>query len=375
MAEDYTFDNEEVSVPTSVKNRIYGTPGGKKTGVGQTPVFTTNTVAEALGNFQYGLSRNDPSALFIYNKMVDNGLVRAGAGFQAISSAYKKALDLTASMASNPDNKVTVLDAISILRGGTGPTGGGGAGGTSKEFTKYSETQLKQRADSAYNAILGRPPTAEEAKAFAKALIAGAKAAPAIYKTSASGKTRESQRGFDEGAFIAGYMANKIPETGDDLDGLAGEVQDLIDNYKESYGVNPTLGFINGSIKSIINAEDRGSAKANLEQQLKEQAQILYPALKDKISAGLSVRAIADPYIAKAAKLLEQNDMNIGLDNKYVSAALSRKNEKGEYELMSQDDYARNIRSSAEWLNTKNAKETFLGAADSILTSFGFIGR
>jgi hypothetical protein len=374
MADDYTFDDVDVSVP-SVKNQTFGTPGGKKTGVGRATVFTTSSVAEALGNFQYGLSRNDPSALFIRDQMIANGLVRQGAGFSAMSSAYKSALNLTASMASNPDNNVTVLDAISILRGGTNPTGGTGQGGTSKEFMKYSETQLKQRADSAYNAILGRPPTDEEARAFSKALIAGAKAAPAIYKTSASGKTRESQRGFDEGAFIAGYMANKIPETGDDLDGLAGEVQDLIDSYKESYGVSPTLGFINGSIKSIINAEDRGSAKANLEQQLKEQAQILYPALKDKISAGLSVRAIADPYIARTAKLLEQNDMNIGLDNKYVSAALSRKNDKGEYELMSQDDHAKSIRSSAEWLNTKNAKETFLGAADSILASFGFIGR
>jgi hypothetical protein len=374
MADDYTFDDVDVTVPTARKEQIYGIPGGKKTGVGQATIFTTSSVAEALGNFQYGLSRNDPSALFIRDQMIANGLVRQDAGFSAMSSAYKSALNLTASMASNPANNVTVLDAISILRGGANATGTG-QGGTSKEFVKYSEAQLKQRANSAYNAILGRPPTDEEARTFARALIAGAKAAPAIYKTSASGKTRESQRGFDEGAFIAGYMANKIPETGDDLDGLAGEVQDLIDSYKESYGVSPTLGFINGSIKSIINAEDRGSAKANLEQQLKEQAQILYPALKDKIAAGLSVRAIADPYIAKAARLLEQNDMNIGLDNKYVSAALSRKNDKGEYELMSQDDYARNIRSSAEWLNTKNAKETFLGAADSILQTFGFIGR
>lgn len=374
MADDYIFDDVEVRVPT-VKNQTFGTPGGKKQGVGRTTIFTTNSVAEALGNFQYGLSRNDPSALFIYNKMVDNGLVRSGAGFEAVSSAYKKALNLTASMASNPENNVTILDAISILRGSSTAGGGGGVGGTAKEFTKYSEAQLKQRAESAYNAILGRLPTNEETRAFSKALVAGAKAAPAIYKTSSTGKTRSSQRGFDEGAFIAGYMANKIPATGDDLDGLAGDVQDLIDSYKESYGVKPTLGFINSSIKSIINAEDRNSAKANLEQQLKEQAQILYPALKDKISAGLSVRAIADPYIAKTAKLLEQNDLNIGLDNKYVSAALSRKNDKGEYELMSQDDYARNIRSSSEWLNTKNAKETFLGAADSILATFGFTGR
>jgi hypothetical protein len=73
--------------------------------------------------------------------------------------------------------------------------------------------------------------------------------------------------------------------------------------------------------------------------------------------------------------LLEKSDISVGLDNKYVSEALSRKNEKGEYELMSIDEHARKIRSSDEWLDTKNAKETFLGAADSILQTFGFIGR
>jgi hypothetical protein len=173
-------------------------------------------------------------------------------------------------------------------------------------------------------------------------------------------------------------MSDKIPDSGSDLDGIAGNIQDLIDSYTENYGVAPTKSFINNAIKTIVRQGGTGGTQeaiSDLEQQLKEQAQVLYPALKDKINAGISVRAIADPYISRTAKLLEKSELNVGLKDKYVSAALSRKNDKGEYELMSTDEHARSIRSSNEWLDTKNAKETFLSAADSILQTFGFIGR
>ena len=214
--------------------------------------------------------------------------------------------------------------------------------------------------------------TEEEQNLFVKALRAGAKAAPSITKTSKGGRQTESQKGFDERAFIAGYMSDKIPDPSEDLDGVAGQVQDLIDNYRQQYGVNPTQSFVQSSIKRMISAEDPAAEKANLEQQLKEQSQILYPALKDKIDAGLSVRSIADPFISTYSKLMEENDLNVGLDNRFVKQALSNKNEKGEYQIMDEDSFARGIRSTDEWLNTRNAKESMLSAADQVLKQFGF---
>jgi hypothetical protein len=259
---------------------------------------------------------------------------------------------------------------MQLLGQGTG--GGTGSGGTYKDVTRYTDDQVKQKAINAYTSILGTEPSEGDIVEFARALRTAAQAAPSIQKVSANGKSRETTAGFDERAFIAGYMSTKVPDPNADLGGAAGGIQDLIENYKQNYGVSPTAGFIQSAIRNIVKSDDPATAKADLEAQLKEQAQILYPALRDKIQAGLSVRAIADPYISTFSKLMEKSDMSVGLDNSYVSKALSSKNEKGEYQIMDQNEFARQIRSSNEWLDTRNAKETMLSAADGILKQFGF---
>lgn len=364
-----SYSDMEVTVPKPV---FYGTPGGRQQGVGRLPAWGKSTVKAAVENFAGAYSMGRSDATVIANALISSGLVKPNATLSQLSSAYSSALNMTAKINAGGNQDATVFDAMSLMgRGSSGTTGGGG-GGTSKAFATYSDAQAKERAVSAYNAILGRPPTEQEQNLFIKALRAGAKAAPSITKTSKSGRQTESQKGFDERAFIAGYMSNKIPDPSEDLDGVAGQVQDLIDSYREQYGVNPTQSFISSSIKSIIGAEDPATAKANLEQQLKEQSQILYPALKEKIDAGLSVRAIADPFISTYSKLMEENDLNVGLNNKFVKQALSNKNEKGEYQIMDEDSFARQIRSTDEWLNTKNAKESMLSAADEVLKQFGF---
>ena len=376
-AEADKFDFTTIRIPTySSTERV---PGGRgmETGFGFAPTIVSN--ARAL--FQNGYNTGDATTIYLVNEMTKYGVVRPGASFVELNSAYEAVLKLTASMSApgaGYKNKISVLDAIRNLGAGADQGGPAGPGGTYKDFVEYTSEQIVNLATSSYQQILGRVPTSQEIRAFGKAIAAGAKATPQVRKVSSTGKVTVTRKGFDEGAFIAGYMSDKIPEAGSDLDGIAGQIQDLVDAYRENYGVAPTQSFINSAIKTIVKAGGAGGAQeatSNLEQQLKEQAQILYPALKEKINAGLSVRAIADPYISRTAKLLEKADISVGLDNKYVSEALSRKNEKGEYELMSIDEHARKIRSSDEWLETKNAKETFLGAADSILQTFGFIGR
>jgi hypothetical protein len=379
MATDYSqidtdgtggsYSGATVTIPKPV---FYGTPGGKQQGIGRTANWGTSTVSKAIETFASAYSTGRADATVIANALISGGLAKPNASLSQLISAYSSALTMTARINAGGNTDATLFDAISLMGKGTTGTTGSGQGGTSKAFATYSDEQAKERAISAYNAILGRTPTDEEQKLFIKALRAGAKAAPSITKYSASGRTTKTQQGFDERAFIAGYMSDKIPDPSEDLDGVAGQVQDLIDNYRQQYGVNPTQSFVTSSIRSIISATDPASAKANLEQQLKEQAQILYPALKDKIDAGLSVRAIADPFISTYSKLMEENDLNVGLDNRFVKQALSNKNEKGEYQIMDEDSFARGIRSTDEWLNTRNAKESMLSAADQVLKQFGF---
>jgi hypothetical protein len=368
-SEGGSYSNATLIIPKPV---FYGTPGGKQQGVGRNPGWGTSTVAKAVESFAGAYSTGRSDATVIANALIAGGLVKPNATLTQLVSAYSSALTMTARINAGGNKDATLFDAISLMGKGGGGTSGGGQGGTNRTFATYSDAQAKERAISAYNAVLGRKPTEKEQKAFIKALRAGAKAAPAITKYSASGKTQKTQQGFDESAFIAGYMSDKIPDPSEDLDGVAGQVQDLIDNYREQYGVNPTQSFVRNSIKRIVGSSDPGGEKANLEQQLKEQAQVLYPALKEKIDAGITVRAIADPFISTYSRLMEENDLNVDLNNKFVRSALSNKNEKGEYQIMDEDSFARQIRSTDEWLNTRNAKETMLSAADGILQQFGF---
>jgi hypothetical protein len=372
MATDYTaiesdgsggYSNAEVQIPQIAYTN---TPMGP---TADSVRFGTSTVKVAVENFASAYSTGRADATSIANALIAGGLVKPNASLTQLVSAYNSALTMTARINAGGNVNATLFDAISLMGKGENTTG---AGGDSKSFATYSDAQAKERAVSAYNAVLGRPPTDAEQKMFAKALRAGAKAAPSITKYSAGGRTTNTQKGFDERAFIAGFMSNQIPDPSENLDGAAGQTQDLIDNYRQQYGVNPTQSFVNNAIKRIIASEDPAGEQANLEQQLKEQAQILYPSLKEKIDAGLSVRAIADPFISIYSKLMEQNDLNVGLDNKFVSSALSNKNEKGEYQIMDQDTFARQVRSTDEWLTTRNAKETMLSAADGVLKQFGF---
>lgn len=364
--EDTTYGDVSVTVP---KVRYYGTPGGAQQGRGASVFFGQSTVKAAVENFAGAYSMGRADATVIANALISSGLAKPNATLSQLSSAYSSALNMTAKINAGGNKDATVFDAMSLMGRGTS---GSSSDGTFRTFATYTDSQAKERAISAYNAILGRPPTEAEQNSFIKALRAGAKAAPSITKSSKSGKQTETQKGFDEKTFIAGYMSDKIPDASEDLDGVAGQVQDLIDNYRQQYGVNPTQSFVTSSIRSIVGAEDPTAAKTNLEQQLKEQAQILYPALKEKIDAGLSVRSIADPFISIYSKLMEENDLNVGLDNRFVKQALSNKNEKGEYQIMDEDSFARQIRSTDEWLNTRNAKESMLGAADQVLKQFGF---
>lgn len=365
---DDSWGSKEVQVPGLSNTQLRRS----RTAIqGTTPVWQKVTVDDAVINYIGDFATNNAAIQAINTALIQSGMVKPGADLAQFSTAYKTALTYTAKMnVRNPN--ASVFEAMQLLGGGATTSGGSGSGGTYKDVIRYTDEQVRQKAVSAYQAILGITPDEQQIVEFSKALRAGALAAPSVQKVSGDGRMRETTKGFDERAFIAGFMSNKIPTAEADLGGAAGGIQDLIDRYRQEYGVNPTAGFVQNAIKRIVSAEDVAGAQADLEAQLKEQAQILYPALKDKISAGISVRAIADPYISTFSKIMEKSDLNVGLDNKFISEALSAKNDKGEYQVMDRTEFAKKLRSTDEWLNTRNAKETMLSAADGILKQFGF---
>jgi hypothetical protein len=317
----------------------------------------------------------DPATLSIANWMYSSGLITKDpttrAGIDQASKVYNTAVDYTADANAFGDTTKNVMDMLSQGYGGGTTTGGGGGGNsTYKQYTSFTKEEAKKKAIDAYRAILGRSPTAQEITEFTNGLLSAAKAAPTVQvtKTSGSSTSQTTTGGFKESDWTLGFMSAKIPAKGDLL-GASGSAQDMVTAFSEDYGIklSPALAF--DTVRDVI----QGKIDQNgVEQLFKEQAKILFPHLSQKIDAGLSPRKIADAYIANTTKILEKGITEVDMFNPYVKEALAYKDKDGNYALPTADEHARMLKKKSEWLDTRNAKDTLMSAADNILRQMGF---
>lgn len=335
------------------------------------------TVSAAKDAFSGALLNNDPDTIAIAKWMYDTRIIpyditkNFEAGYGAATSAYNAAVSRAAdsAFAAGIGNSKTVLDMLT-MKMGSGAYADGSGSSTSKQIMSYTMDQARKKAIDAYRTIIDRDPTEQEINEFANGLINSAKATPAVQKVSKKGgaTVQETTQGFDEKTWTLGFMAGKIPADGD-LRGAAGAAQDMVATFAEQYGYRPTSTTKASYVRDIIEGRlDQNS----LEQAFKEQAKILYPHLSDKIDAGLNPRKIADPYIANTMNILEKSVSEVDMFSPYIKEALSYKDANGMYALPTADEHASMLRNKQEWLETRNAKESLMGAADNILKQMGF---
>lgn len=98
------------------------------------------------------------------------------------------------------------------------------------------------------------------------------------------------------------------------------------------------------------------------------QAAELYPALKDKITAGYSVKQLLNPYIQTRAEILEQDPDMVDL------VTLSKDVAKDKNGLMSLYDYQISLRNDPKWRYTKNAQDSMARVAKGLAETFGLVG-
>jgi hypothetical protein len=350
-------------------------PGGRSETTTVIGAPNIGNVSDAKSLFNGGLLDQDPNTLAIADWMFKSGIIsldpRTPRGAAAASKAYNKAVDLTADVNQFGNMQVSVMDMLGRMdyTGGT-TTGSGGGTSTYKQYTSFTKEEARKKAVDAYRAVLGRSATEQEITEFTNGLLKAAKAAPTIQKTKAKGKTtvQETTGGFSEKDWTLGYLSSKIP-TDIDLQGASGVAQDMIASLSEAYGVKLSPALAYDSVRDII----QGKTDANgLEQIFKEQAKILFPHLSDKIDAGLNPRKIADSYIANTVNILEKGPTSVDMFNPYVKQALTYKDKDGNYALPTADEHARMLREKPEWLDTRNAKQSLMSAADGILRQMGF---
>jgi hypothetical protein len=338
------------------------------------PVFKKGS--EAKDEFRTGLYSNDPAVWKTVTKLYGMGLVKGTPGttkfLDSAMSSYNKLVDLASGNRSQSLMDIATIRADS----GDGTTTGTGAGSGKtiyKTYAKYTDEQATQLAKDTYELYLGRAATSQEIAEFKTALTRAAKAAPSVQLTKA-GKggvtTQETTKGFDESSWVTGYISARVGlDQIDEVAGQMGTVNDEFEKLQELYGYRPTKAMRLQDTQNVLQGK---TTLQDIEARYREQAKALFPALREALDQGMNVRQIADTKISAKARILEQPEEKINLYDPDIVAALSTKNDKGEYVSMTDDEFGRTLYKKPEWLNTKNSKETLRSAADDIVKEFGF---
>ena len=338
------------------------------------PIFRKGSVAK--DDFRNGLYNYDEGTWNTINKLYSMGLIKGTPGtntfLDSAVSTYNRLVDLSA---GNPNLSLMEIATIRADSGdGLATSTGAGSGKTTyKTYTKYTDEQATQLAKDTYELYLGRSATSQEIAEFKTALTRAAQAAPSVQLTK-TGKggvtTQETTKGFNEASWVTGYISARVGlDQIDEVSGKMGTINDAFEKLQESYGYRPTKAMRLKDTQDVI--EGRTTIE-DITGRYREQAKALFPALREALDSGLTVRQIADTKIAAKARILEQPEEKINLYDPDIVGALSMKNDKGEYVSMTDDEFGRTLYKKPEWLKTKNAKETMRSAADDIIKEFGF---
>jgi len=107
---------------------------------------------------------------------------------------------------------------------------------------------------------------------------------------------------------------------------------------------------------------------------LRESAAEAFPALADKIKAGINLKTLADPYIQSMSDILEIPDGGIDLFDPKVRSALAYTLPDGKVGTKSIYDFEKELRKDPRWQYTNNARNEAASVATTVLKDFGFMG-
>ena len=100
-----------------------------------------------------------------------------------------------------------------------------------------------------------------------------------------------------------------------------------------------------------------------------------YKPFANEIQNGATINQIATPYINTLSNLLEVDPSNVDLGSTIGYGAMISKALMGDGTTATNPyDFAAQVRSRPEWLNTQNAHQTIMGGVDQLLSAFNFKG-
>jgi hypothetical protein len=107
---------------------------------------------------------------------------------------------------------------------------------------------------------------------------------------------------------------------------------------------------------------------------IRESAANAFPALAEKIKAGIDVKTLADPYIQSMSNILEIPDTGIDLFDPKIRSAMAFTLPDGKVGTKSIYDFEKELRQDPRWQYTNNARSQAASIATTVLKDFGFMG-
>lgn len=154
-------------------------------------------------------------------------------------------------------------------------------------------------------------------------------------------------------------------------EGPSGKYFVAIKNFATDNGIrlsdSAATNYANGIVAGTIDENTAFNA-------LRESAAEAFPALADKIKAGINLNTLADPYIQSMSSILEIPDSGIDLFDPKVRNALAYTLPDGKVGTKSIYEFEKELRKDPRWQYTNNARNDAASVATTVLKDFGFMG-
>ena len=143
----------------------------------------------------------------------------------------------------------------------------------------------------------------------------------------------------------------------------------------KNFATDNGLRLSDSAATSYANSIAAGTIDENTAfNALRESAAEAFPALADKIKAGINLKTLADPYIQSMSDILEIPDSGIDLFDPKVRSALAYTLPDGKVGTKSIYDFEKELRKDPRWQYTNNARNDAASVASTVLKDFGFMG-
>ena len=163
--------------------------------------------------------------------------------------------------------------------------------------------------------------------------------------------------------------------------GIISQNVDALKSYANDMGVasqylpkvQGSTGDYFGNAAKLI--QDGNTTLQEQQNYIKDQAISMYAPFANRIKEGMSVKALASPYVNAASNLLENQDQTaFDLSSTTGYGSMITKAMQGDGQTpMALDKFVTSIKQRPEWLQTSNARNSLMDTATQLLRNFGMV--